>query len=516
MKRPKRKQNEERILVFAPTGRDAELAATVLAQADIAAHVCRGMEALCREIKAGAGAVLLTEEALDEAATQLLFRTLDQQPPWSDLPLLLFAGSEPSADLLLATIGTRANVTILERPIRITTIVSAARAALRMRLRQYQARDLLHRLKQADRQKDMFLAMLGHELRNPLNTVSNALYILDQVSSQDEQPVRLRTIIKRQVRQLARLVDDLLDVSRITSGKITLQKQPLDLNEVAERCVQTQRLNDGDEHHLLTLTPAPQPVIVEGDAARLEQIVDNLISNAIKYTPKGGHINLSIAREGQEAVVRVQDDGIGIAPEMLTAVFDLFTQAEHTLDRARGGLGLGLTLVRQLVEKHAGTVTAQSPGIGQGSEFTVRLPLHKQPAPAPTAPRPSTPRARHILIVEDNADGRESLQFLLKMQGHQVDVAEDGQQGVEMILTLKPDVAVVDIGLPLLDGYQVSRQVRAAPDGDKIFLVALSGYGRPEDRQRVLEAGFNAHLVKPLDLVQLTGLLNSLPPNGTT
>ncbi len=511
MRQPQTEQHEERVLILAPTGRDAELACTVLSQAGILAQACRGMEELCREIEAGAGAALLVEEALEGPAA-LFFETLDRQPPWSDLPVILFAGGESNADVLLETVGPRANVTILERPIRITTVVSALRAALRVRRRQYQARDLLRQLEESDRQKDMFLAMLGHELRNPLNAISNAVQVLNQISSQDDQPVRLREIIARQVRQLSRLVDDMLDVSRITSGKITLRREPVDLNEVAERCLQSLRLNEGPQRQSLSLTVEAGPVMVEGDPARLEQIISNLLSNAIKYTPPDGRIRLSVAREREEAVIRVEDTGVGIAPEMLSAIFGIFTQVEGTLDRSQGGLGLGLSLVRRLAEKHGGSVVASSPGLGQGSEFTVRLPLYYGPLPSRQSERAQPAvRPRHILIVEDSEEGRESLRLLLEIEGHRVDVAEDGQQGVEMALELKPEIALVDIGLPVLDGFEVAQKVRAAPEGGGIFMIALSGYGQPEDRKLAMEAGFSAHLVKPLDFDKLTQLLSHIP-----
>jgi CheY-like chemotaxis protein len=355
--------------------------------------------------------------------------------------------------------------------------------------------------------------MLGHELRNPLHSISGAVQLLDRISSKDEQPVRLREIIKRQVHQLSRLIDDLLDVSRINSGKIILQLQPIDLNEIAERCLQSHDLAEV-EHHSLSLSLEEGPVIVLGDPVRLEQVISNLLSNAVKYTPPGGRIHLSVRREEEQGVVRVEDSGVGIAPEMLSAVFELFTQVEGTLDRSQGGLGLGLTLVRRLVEKHGGSVTAYSAGLGRGSEFVVRLPICKSMKPSRTAgSEPPGQRRYKILVVEDSADSRELLRFLLEAEGHSVQVAEDGQQGTEMALAIRPEVALVDLGLPILDGYQLARQVRATPEGNQIFLIALSGYGQPEDRQRSAEAGFGAHLVKPLDMDELIRLLNDLPTN---
>jgi signal transduction histidine kinase/ActR/RegA family two-component response regulator len=505
--------SEERVLLLAPTGRDAAMAETVLAQAGIVACVCADSSELCREIEGGAGAALLAEEALTGGGTKSLFRTLERQPPWSDLPILLFASSEASADRLLESFGSHANVTILDRPILITTVVSAVRAALRVRARQYQMRDLLRRLEEAGRQKDMFLAMLGHELRNPLNAISGAVQALDEVSSQAPRPQMLRAIIGRQTRHLSRLVEDLLDVSRITSGKIVLHEQPVDLNDVAERCLQALRLREDAPSHALTSSILGRPSTVYGDPARLEQVVSNLLNNAIKYTPEGGQIHLSVAHEGGEAVLRVKDNGVGIAPRMLPTVFDLFTQADETLDRSQGGLGLGLTLVKRLVEKHGGSVTAESAGLGGGSTFTVRLPLIPAAQQAAEAePETSGARPRHVLIIEDSADGREPLRLLLELRGHRVDTAEDGRQGLEMALALRPDVAIVDIGLPLLTGYEVAERIRATPAGSRMFLVALTGYGQEEDRLRAKAAGFDAHLVKPLDFDEVGRLLQSRQP----
>jgi PAS domain S-box-containing protein len=367
---------------------------------------------------------------------------------------------------------------------------------------------LYRRAQEADRRKDEFLAMLGHELRNPLGAISAAIEVLDTRSASDDPDTQQRAIIGRQARQLSRLVDDLLDVARVTSGKITLQRQPVDLCTVARRSLEALRTAIEVQKHEVALSTAADSVTVDGDGVRLEQVVINLIDNAIKYTPPGGHIHVSVATVAGEGVIRVGDTGIGIAAEALPSIFGLFAQAPESQASAPGGLGLGLALVRTLVELHGGRVSAHSEGNGQGSEFVVRLPLARAIAePAPEVRREARGRARRVLVVDDNADGREALRALLEVWGHEVEVAEDGEQGIELALARPPDVGLIDIGLPGIDGYELARKVRAARGGAGVYLVALTGYGRAEDRRLALEAGFDAHLVKPIDPGHLSRLL---------
>jgi PAS domain S-box-containing protein len=361
----------------------------------------------------------------------------------------------------------------------------------------------LYRIAQdADRRKDHFLAMLGHELRNPLGAITSAIAVLDAAGARD-QP---HAIIGRQARHLTRLVDDMLDVSRISSGKITLRHEPVDLNEIAQRSLESLRATIEAREHETTLRLAAEPVVVEGDAVRLEQVACNLLDNAAKYTPRGGRIDIVVERDGDDALLKVRDSGVGIPAETLPTIFELFTQVPGSLDRAQGGLGLGLALVRGLMERQGGSVTAHSAGVDCGSEFVVRLPVAAgATAPAATQEDLHPPRALDVLLVEDNADGREALRALLEAWGHRVQVAEDGARGIELANASRPEVALIDIGLPDVDGYQVARALRDEPT--PIFLVALTGYGQPEDRQRALQAGFDAHLVKPLDPDVLIRLL---------
>jgi signal transduction histidine kinase len=358
---------------------------------------------------------------------------------------------------------------------------------------------------QASRAKDEFLAMLGHELRNPLGAVANAVRLLDHPRTSEETALHARQIIARQVDHLARLTDDLLDAGRTITGKIALQRQPVDLAAAVADTLAT--LKPRTERHRLVFER--EPSWIDADPTRLEQIVANLLVNAVKYTPEGGTIRISVRGESGAAVLRVADEGIGMPPELVASAFDLFVQGERGLDRSYGGLGIGLTLVRRLTELHGGSVNASSAGPGLGSEFTVRLPAISVPVAVKqlTASERAV-TARDILIVEDNADARETLCKLLEFAGHRVRTAADGVAGVEAALAALPEVAFVDIGLPKLDGYEVARRIRAAADGGRRpWLVALTGYGLEEDRQRALAAGFDAHLVKPVSEDELEKLL---------
>jgi signal transduction histidine kinase/integral membrane sensor domain MASE1/CheY-like chemotaxis protein len=365
----------------------------------------------------------------------------------------------------------------------------------------------------ANQAKDEFLAMLGHELRNPLAAIRNAILVLERIASQDDPAGQLRAIINRQSRHLARLVDDLLEVSRVSSGKIALQRERIDLKAIAQQCLAAFDHAERTREHDVGITG--ESAWVEADPARIEQIVTNLLDNAVKYTPPGGQIRVDVGRDGGTAVLRVRDRGIGLSPELLPRVFELFTQGRQSLDRSQGGLGLGLALVRRLVELHGGTVSASSEGAGQGAEFVVRLPLLSAP-PAPieaTGGQPELP-GRRVLVIEDNQDMRDSLRILLQVHGYEVEEAHDGVTGLEKLLALRPDVALVDIGLPGLDGYGIAEAVRRSPDARRTRLIALTGYGRSEDQRRALEAGFDAHLVKPVDYAELTAVFGHWRAGG--
>ena len=377
--------------------------------------------------------------------------------------------------------------------------------------------ELTHRaaaLADADRRKDEFLAMLAHELRNPLGVIQTSLHLLETTAAAEDPGAKHRGTIGRQVRHLSRLVDDLLDVSRITRGLIELKKEPIDVVHAMQRIVEQMRPVIDARRHALELVTPDEAVVVHADALRFEQIVVNLISNAVKFMDPGGRLRVACAKEELYATIRVQDEGMGISAAVLPRIFDLFMQADETLARTPGGLGIGLTIVKSLVERHGGNVAAYSDGLGRGAEFVVRLPLVE----GAVAPRPkrderdaqSATRRRRVLVVEDNIDAREALESLLEFWGHDVTTAPDGETGLQKALQLQPDVMLVDIGLPGLDGYEVARKIRTAPGCADVYLVAMTGYGRPEDREAALGAGFNVHLVKPVEADEVSRLLNDL------
>ena len=354
------------------------------------------------------------------------------------------------------------------------------------------------RLREADRRKDEFLAMLGHELRNPLGAIGSAVRLLTEAAKHDAAATRAHAVIDRQVRHLTRLVDDLLDVGRVTAGKVVLIRRPLDLSQAAVGVVNAWRASGRLDRHQISTQTAP--VWVEADEMRLEQIITNLLGNALKYTPVDGSVTVHVGNDGRDAVFQIDDTGVGMAPELVGRVFDLFTQGPQSPDRGDSGLGIGLTLVRHLVELHGGTVTAGSAGLGRGSVFTVRLPRVEQPSKrAVAASEPQKVASRRILLIEDNDDAREMLQFMLEREGHVVLTAADGQNGIALAASTAPDIALVDIGLPGLDGYEVARRIRAAAGAARLTLVALTGYGAGDDRARAEEAGFDVYLVKPVD-----------------
>ncbi len=371
-------------------------------------------------------------------------------------------------------------------------------------------------LSESDRHKNEFLAMLAHELRNPLAPILHALQIMRLPGGNAEAAHAASEMMERQVGQMVRLVDDLLDMSRISRGRIELRSEPIELASVLRHAVDATRPLAEVMGHELTITLPPQPVYLHGDPARLTQVVGNLLNNACKFTDGGGRISLTVEQEGGQAVIRVRDTGIGIAAEQIHRIFDMFTQIDISLGRSISGLGIGLTLVKNLVEMHGGTVEAHSAGVGQGSEFVVRLPIQVEaPEPPPSQPIVSEPTiqpARRILVVDDNRDSATSLAMLLALTGNETHTAFDGLEAVEAVATFEPDVVLLDIGLPKLNGYEVARKIREEPWGQKMVLVALTGWGQDEDREKAKEAGFNAHLVKPVSFPTLTKLLAELLP----
>jgi signal transduction histidine kinase/CheY-like chemotaxis protein len=686
---------EERVLLLAPTRKDGQLSRTILHEAGVQADTAPDMPSLCSALEQGAGVLLLTDQTIEWDESGALAEALRRQPPWSELPILLLAGDGADSPAAVWAMERLGNVTVLERPVRLSTLVSALRSALKARRRQYELRDRLdarRRLEQAlrfladasaalgspsdwrralreiatlavprfadlcfvevceaddrlqrltavhrdpdrarlaeelgrryppdpqrshvlrqvldsgrpalveevtdellmrlarddeqlrllrelrlksylcvplpaggrmravltfataesgwrytpadlslaeelerrvangietaqlnaeiretNRRKDEFLATLAHELRNPLAPISNALHLLRRGGSGRE--AELQEMLERQVAQLVRLVDDLLEISRISGGRIELRKERVNLAAVVRSALQTSGpLLEAGRHEVDIDLPA-EPLLLDADPIRLAQVIANLLNNAAKYTEEGGKVWLRVGREDGEAVLSVRDTGLGIPGEMLPRVFDMFAQVDQTLKRSQGGLGVGLTLARNLVELHGGRIEAHSEGPGRGSEFTVRLPLA---ADADTtvangsagAPRPDGDlRRRPILVVDDNRDAADSLGQVLQLLGGDVRIVYDGPSALEALNEWRPDVILLDIGMPGMDGHDLARQVRAAPALEGVVLIALTGWGQEEDRRRSREAGFDHHLVKPVDIDALQSLLFSL------
>jgi signal transduction histidine kinase/CheY-like chemotaxis protein len=487
---PPRSELEERVLILVRGEHEGTITLSLLAKAGFAGKTCRDVTELCGLLAEGAGAALLAEEVLTAPALGAVHRELTAQPAWSDFPLVVFSAANPSDKQRSAAIAVLGNVTFLDRPVHVRTMIASVQSALRSRQRQYEAR-------RAIQSRDSFLAMLGHELRNPLGVITFALAVLEKSSS--APPPREYGVIARQARHLSRLVDELLDVARVTHGKVTLKREPLDLVEIARHTFDALLPSARARQLAYELQVPAHPLLVQGDRQRLEQVLNNLLTNAIKYTPPSGSVWLDARMVGSSVHVAVSDTGVGLAAEMRDRVFAPFAQVDASLDRAEGGLGLGLALVRSIVLLHGGEVHAFSEGLGRGSRFEMRLPY------SGTVSQSSTDVAhdvagsierRRIVLVEDNADIRELFAELLERSGHEVCVADDGPKGLEQVLAFAPDVAFVDVGLPGFDGFELARRVRA--NGSRVRLVALTGYGQAEDKRRAAEAGFDEHLVKPV------------------
>lgn len=761
--------DQERVLLLAPTAADAALSRSILAEAGLTCHACAGLRELCQDLEEGAGAMLLTEEALGAGGAQCLGKALGRQPPWSDVPILLLSAARTGSPVAAEAMELLGNVTVLEQPVRVTTLVSALQAALRARHRQYQVRDQLseleqaakaralhaaivdfsddaiisktlegiiltwnaaaerlfgysereavgqsirliippdkqdeesailerlrqgqriehfetvrvskqgqrldvsltvsplrdgsgrvigaskvarditarkrdaealrkseerfrflaqsvpsiiwtaapdgtityandqwfqycglsphenargwpelvvhpddrqrcleewnralrdgteyeievrnrrhdgvfrwfvtraaplkdgegrvtawfgvtldihdqkemqQRLREADRRKDEFLATLAHELRNPLAPIRNSLQIMQLADGDGALIGQARSMMERQLGQMVRLIDDLLDVSRISRGKLELRKERVDLAAVLRNAVETARPLIEAAGHKLNLTLPRQPIHLDADPVRLAQVFSNLLNNAAKYMDRGGQIWLAAEREEEEVAVTVRDAGIGIPAESLLSIFDMFSQVDRSLERAHGGLGIGLTLVKQLVEMHGGSVHARSEGSGTGSEFTVRLPAVSRPpaAPAPRghAARRGIPVTFRILVADDNQDSAESMGTLLRLMGHEVRTVRDGVQALKEAAEFRPDVILMDIGMPLMNGYDTARRIREQRWGQGVVLVALTGWGQDQDKRRARETGFDLHFTKPLNPRDLEQLLAGL------
>jgi len=378
---------------------------------------------------------------------------------------------------------------------------------------EHESRQRLNELAEADRQKNEFLAMLGHELRNPLAPMRNALHLMKMPGANSERIGQARDVLERQLQYLVRMVDDLLDVSRIVRGQIELRREAVDVAVAIARAVETAQPMIDAKGHELSVSVPDQPVWVESDPIRMAQVIANLLTNAAKYTDQAGRISVCAAREGEEVVVRVRDTGVGIAPELQSRIFELFVQGDRSLDRSQSGLGIGLTLVKRLIEMHGGSVAVASQGAGQGSEFTVRLPAlpepreQRDPGVAGLRARVSDAPGKRVLIADDNVDACESIAMILRVYGYDVHCVYDGPSVLQTAASYRPDVIVLDIGLPGMSGYEVARRLRQLPEFMQTPLVAVTGYGQDEDRRRSREAGFDYHLIKPIDPDELQAIV---------
>lgn len=515
---------DQRVLLLAPTGRDADLAARFLRDAELVVEVCADLEELARKLSDGAGLIFLTGEAVTEDSIKCLKRTFAAQPTWSDIPIMILTsgGSQsPTNTETLATLAEIGNVTLIERPVRVLTLLSALKAALRARNRQYQVRDLLtsehearETAEQANRLKDEFLATVSHELRNPLNVILGYSELLLRTPAVINSPQlhEMSEALKRNALSQAQLIGDLLDLSRLQMGKIALNRQTVGLAAMIENAVESVQAQAAEKELTIAVDTA-QDLTVEGDPLRLQQVVWNLLNNAVKFTPAGGRIGIALNRNGSEGILVVEDSGQGIEADFLPYVFDMFRQADASSVRRQMGLGIGLALVRQLVELHGGSAAAESEGQGRGAKFTIRLPLSQRAgAAAVSLPENHNGQLEHlrVLIVDDSEDTIEMLRHLLRVDGALVTSARGALEALQIAAEKDFDVILSDISMPGVDGFEFLRRLRGLPGKRAVPVLALTGFGRAEDVARADAAGFFSHLTKPLDLKSLLDILHGL------
>jgi len=499
---------EKRVLIYAPTGQDAPLAARMLAMARIDSTVCATLAELARQLALGCGCVLTVEEALAAGGFTRLHDSVTQQPTWSDLPILLLTHRGADSLAVRQAVAALGNLTLLERPVRTLTLVTSLHALLRARDKQYQVRE-------AARRKDEFLASLGHELRNPLAPIRTSVALLNHLYPGVPQVERIGGVVERQVTHLTRLVDDLLDVARITSGKIALQRERISFQAVIghahELCAQAAAARQ----IAIDLTLPERDLTLDADYARVVQIYANVLSNAVKFTPPGGRIALRAWREGRNLCVGITDNGIGIDAASMARIFGMFEQSGTVSGQISSGLGIGLSLSRQFAQMHGGDIEARSGGVGAGSEFTIRLPVicaddaADAPADAPGADRDKSCAAAQrvrVLVADDNRDAADALRALLEMEGYEAEAAYDGQAAVDAVTRALPDLIVMDLGMPGMDGYDAARAIRRQAGAEGVLMIALTGWGQSDARHRTREAGFDHHLIKPVDVEQILKL----------
>lgn len=497
---------ENRLLIYTPTGRDGRLISSVLERANLDCFVCARLENVINELVLGAGALILADEALTPEFLKAIRLFLDKQKSWSDFPFLVLRQLGRDTPEMRSRYFTLGNITLLERPVRGVTLVSAATSAIRARKRQYEMREI-------DDRKDEFLAMLAHELRNPLAPISAASNLL-RIPTLDREKIQSTSkIISRQVQHMTGLIDDLLDVSRVSRGLIKLDASTQDARQIVVSAVEQVRPLMDLRRHQLSVHNSPVPASIMGDQKRLVQIIANVLNNAAKYTVVDGHIILTVAVDDTNVTFTVQDNGIGMEAHVLERVFDLFAQGERNSDRSQGGLGIGLAIVRSLVNLHGGSVSAHSPGLGKGSTFTVTLPRAVDvvaPTQAPLMDLNPVASPHRLLIVDDNVDAAAMLGAYLEIIGYAVTVAHSAEAALDRIATEAPMACLLDIGLPDMDGSELARRLREHPETASSLMIAITGYGQDSDRQKSHAAGFDHHLVKPVELPALLKILSAL------
>lgn len=488
---------------------DAAITVELLEEHGIRAQAFGNLRELENDLTITTGCLILAEDVLFEEEVPALRAALESLPAWFDIPLIVVARNIGSLLGIFAEAFPKSgNVTFLERPLNPYSLVSAVRVALQATARQHEVGRLVREREEAVALRDEFLAMLAHELRNPLASMRNATYLLRNLDLQDPRAVNHTNILDRQVNHLARMVDDLMDVERLERSKMVLQVEGSDLNRVVASAVESSLPIAHARGHQITVRYGTAEMPVDVDVVRIEQVICNLINNSAKFSPIPGEIWVDTSVDAGFATISVRDAGNGFESDSGERLFQPFLQVNQPIARTAGGLGIGLTIVRRIVELHGGSVKAESEGLGRGATFTVSLPRRIAAARDSVAPQTaSETRRRRIVVIDDNPDIRETLEELLSIWGHEVSLANDGLSGLREVLKVRPDIVLIDIGLPGMNGYEVARAIRHEDLGD-IQLIAVSGYGQPNDVAMAKDAGFDAHFLKPVSLEALEGLLN--------
>lgn len=529
---------EERVLVLAPIGSDGRSMAAVLKREGIESRICESMDDFCDLTLIGAGVLLVTEEALIPPGSSQLAKCLENQPPWSDLPVIVLTSAveDSQTDLRLSPLKPVGNVSLLERPLRAATLISTVKVALRSRRRQYDVRELLREqiiarqkeetgrreAERLNRIKEEFLTTLSHELRTPLTPLLGWTKMLLSGALTPAASTRALTIIERNIKAQGQLIDDLLDISRIVTGKMRLNLGPIDINKVVETSVDIIRPAVDAKRITLDVEIPSEPVMMTGDFDRLQQVCWNLLTNAVKFTPVGGNISLRVVRNETHVELVVTDSGIGISAEFLPRLFERFSQADSSFTRSYNGLGIGLSLVRSLVELHGGIVRGESAGAGSGATFSVSLPYKVEiprEADEPPVERSKLPSSMpliglsgiRVLIVDDEPDARELLSVVLTQSGAAVSSASSVVEALQLYHADAPNIVVSDLGMPGEDGFVLIRKLRALEHHEHhIPAIALTAYARDEDRTRCLTSGFQRHIAKPIDPSSLVNAVAEL------